>query len=134
MLLVCSLLKNYLLLKIMECYYCDWSLFEMMVQMLLKSSEINKTNKSQLCQKEKGKVWQIFLHATFMQPFQKGLQVFVEHLTELVISLHICGSNRIWTHNHLVHEWTLNHLAKLVKWLSFVVSTYLYGAFDCTLS
>ena len=38
--------------------------------------------------------------------------------------------NAIWTHNHLVCMWTLNHLAKLTKWLSFVVSTYLYGAFD----
>ena len=38
-----------------------------------------------------------------------------------------------WTraHNHLVHKWTLNHLAKLAKWLSCVVSTYLYGVFDC---
>ena len=25
----------------------------------------------------------------------------------------------------------LNHLAKLAKWLSCVVSTYMYGAFDC---
>ena len=33
------------------------------------------------------------------------------------------------THNHLVHKRTLNHLAKLAKWLS----TYLYGAFDCML-
>ena len=35
------------------------------------------------------------------------------------------------TQKHLVHKWTLNHLAKLAKWLSCVVSTYLYGAFDC---
>ena len=35
------------------------------------------------------------------------------------------------THNHLVRKRTLNHLAKLTKWLSWVVSTYLYGAFDC---
>ena len=34
------------------------------------------------------------------------------------------------THNHLVHKQTLNHLAKLAKWLSYVVSTYLYSAFD----
>ena len=40
-------------------------------------------------------------------------------------------SIRIRTHNHLVRKRTLNHLAKLVKWLSCVVSTYLYGAFDC---
>ena len=34
------------------------------------------------------------------------------------------------THNHLVRKQTLNHLAKLAKWLSCVVSTYLYGTFD----
>ena len=40
-------------------------------------------------------------------------------------------SNVIWTHNHLVRKRTLNHLAKLAKWLSCVVRAYLYGAFDC---
>ena len=35
------------------------------------------------------------------------------------------------TQNHLVLKWTLNHLAKMAKWLSCVLSTYLYGAFDC---
>ena len=35
------------------------------------------------------------------------------------------------THNHLFRKRTLNHLAKLAKWLSGVVSTSLYGAFDC---
>ena len=45
-----------------------------------------------------------------------------------------CLSDCNWTrtHNHLIHKQTLNHLAKLAKWLSCVVSTYLYGAFDCT--
>ena len=35
------------------------------------------------------------------------------------------------SHNHLVHKLTLNHLAKLAKWLSCVVGAYLYGAPDC---
>ena len=35
------------------------------------------------------------------------------------------------TQNNLVLKRTLNHLAKLVKWLSCVLSTYLYGAFYC---
>ena len=35
------------------------------------------------------------------------------------------------THNHLFPKRTLNHLAKLAKWLSCAVSTYLYGAFEC---
>ena len=33
--------------------------------------------------------------------------------------------------NHLVLKRTLNHLAKLTKRLSCVLSTYLYGAFNC---
>ena len=40
-----------------------------------------------------------------------------------------CNGTR--THNHLVRKRTLNHLPKLSKWLSFAVSTYLYGSFDC---
>ena len=39
--------------------------------------------------------------------------------------------NGTQTHIHLARKWTLNHLAKLAKYLSCVVSTYLYGAFDC---
>ena len=46
----------------------------------------------------------------------------------------ISDSNGIWTHNHLVHKWTLNHKAKLAKWLSCAVSTYLHNASDCMLS
>ena len=38
--------------------------------------------------------------------------------------------NVTWTHNHLVFKRILNHLAELTKWLSCVVSTYLYGASD----
>ena len=43
----------------------------------------------------------------------------------------LSGCNWTRTQNHLVLKGTLNHLAKLVKWLSCVLSTYLYGAFDC---
>ena len=39
--------------------------------------------------------------------------------------------NWIRNHNHLVRKRTLNHLPKLAKWLSCVVSTYLYDEFDC---
>ena len=38
--------------------------------------------------------------------------------------------DRTQTHNHLVCKGTLIHLTKLAKWLSCVVSTYLYGVFD----
>ena len=43
----------------------------------------------------------------------------------------LSDSNRIPNYNHLFRKETLKHLAKLAKWLSCVVSTYLYGAFDC---
>ena len=39
--------------------------------------------------------------------------------------------NRTQTHNHLDGKWKLNHLVKVAKWLSCLVSTYLYSAFDC---
>ena len=42
----------------------------------------------------------------------------------------LSDSNVIRTHNHLFRKRTLNHLAKLAKWLSCVVITYLYGVFD----
>ena len=38
------------------------------------------------------------------------------------------------TQNHLVRKRTLNHLAKLAKWWSCVLSAYLYNAFDCKYS
>ena len=34
-------------------------------------------------------------------------------------------------YNHLVSKHTLNHLAKLVKWFSCIMSSYLYVASDC---
>ena len=42
----------------------------------------------------------------------------------------LSDSNRIRTHNQLVRKRTLNHLAKLAKWLCCVASTYLHSAFD----
>ena len=43
----------------------------------------------------------------------------------------LSGCNETRTHNRFVRERTLHHLAKLTKWLSWVVSTYLYAAFNC---
>ena len=45
----------------------------------------------------------------------------------------LSDSQEVRTHNHLVRKRTLNHLAKLAKWLSCVVNSYLYGAFDSML-
>ena len=46
-------------------------------------------------------------------------------------SLSYCNGTQ--THNHLVRKRKLNGLCELTQWLSWVVSTYLYGAFDCML-
>ena len=46
----------------------------------------------------------------------------------------LSDSNVISTHNHLVCKQTLNHLAKMAKWLSCVMRAYLFGIFDCMLS
>ena len=45
----------------------------------------------------------------------------------------LIDSTGIWTHDHLVLKRTLNYLAKVAKWLSCVLSTYLHGGFDCML-
>ena len=47
--------------------------------------------------------------------------------------IQVSDSNEIWTHNRLICKRILKHLLKLAKWLSCVVSSYLYGAFDCML-
>ena len=50
-------------------------------------------------------------------------------ITKLVEAKPVENNNRIRTYIHLVCKRTLNHLAKLIKWLSCVLSTYLHGAF-----
>ena len=45
----------------------------------------------------------------------------------------LSDSNRTGTHKHLVCKRTLKNLVKLSKWLTCVVSSYLYGAIDCML-
>ena len=77
----------------------------------------------------------MFLSVTYAFQSESPLYICL-NVNELLVrnrsnvwSLSDCNGNR--THNHLVRQWTLNHLAKLSKWLSCVVSTYLYGAFDC---
>ena len=44
-------------------------------------------------------------------------------------SLTDCNWTR--TQNYLFRKRTFNHLAQLTKWLSLILSTYLYCAFDC---
>ena len=46
----------------------------------------------------------------------------------------LSDSSSMRTHKHLVCKQSLNHLAKMEKLLRCVMSTFLYGAFDCILS
>ena len=43
-------------------------------------------------------------------------------------SLSGCSWTR--THNHLVHKRTVDYFSKLVKWMTCILSSSLYGAFD----
>ena len=60
------------------------------------------------------------------QKNEVSLKILWVNVTKSAISC-----NWAQTQNHLVLKQTLNHLAKLAKWLSCVLSIYLYGAFDC---
>ena len=53
------------------------------------------------------------------------------HVTYAFFFFFLSDCNWTRTYKHLVCKRTLNHLAKLTKWLNYVVRTYLYGAFDC---
>ena len=53
------------------------------------------------------------------------------NIGNLEVAGYISDCNGSRTHYHLVRKRTLNHLAQLTEWLGWVVSTYLYGAFDC---
>ena len=68
------------------------------------------------------KIERVVWVSSHIDKFDKQVQIFDEKDT------------RIRNHNDLVCKWTLDHLANVaLKWLSCVVSTYLYGAFDCML-
>ena len=58
-----------------------------------------------------------------------NVKELLAHSRRHIWTLSDCNGTR--THNHLVRKPTLNHLAKLSKWLSCAVSTSLYGEFDC---
>ena len=75
----------------------------------------------------------------FSKNFNSSLNLHLElnldscqDISERQIGFSDCNWSRIY--NHLVHKGTLDHLAKPAKWLSCVVSTYLYGAFDSIFS
>ena len=77
-------------------------------------------------------------HITYAFQSESTLYIFL-HANKLLArnrcnigSLSNCSSIR--THNHLIRKRTLNQLAKHIKWLSWVVSAYLYGGIDCICS
>ena len=66
-------------------------------------------------------------HSIF--PWMSSNSLLFARNTRNIYSLSDWNGTR--NYNHLVPKRTLKHLAKLTKWLSSVVSTYLYGPFDC---
>ena len=76
-----------------------------------------------------------YYHVTYAFQSESTLYIF-QNVKELLAG----NRSDIWSdcngtepHNHLVRKRRLNHLVKLTKRLSRVVSTYLYGEFDCIL-
>ena len=86
-------------------------------------------------------VWWIWLHAFTMS--RKNFTVNPHSIVCLnVKELLVRSRHHIWnlgknnetsTQTHLICKRTLNHLAKLAKWLRNVVTTYVYSVFDCIL-
>ena len=58
------------------------------------------------------------------------INLFWVNLVQKLKVVSLIDSNGIRSHNHLIRKRTLNHLAKLAKRLSCVVSTHLYGEID----
>ena len=52
-----------------------------------------------------------------------------ETLLYFKVTKYLVDCNWTRTHKHLVCKWTLNHLVKVTKWFSWIVSSFLYGAF-----
>ena len=75
------------------------------------------------------KYWLCFYHVTYASEFTVCDCLFAQN-RDNIWKLSNCNETR--THNHLVCKRTLNHLAKLTKWLNWFVNTYLYGGLDCT--
>ena len=82
-----------------------------------------------------GRLWESFLvydhlwKSIFLSLYENKY-VYEYHHQNMMMIFYWSGRNGTRTHNHLVRKRTLNHLAKLAKSLSCVVSIYLYGAFD----
>ena len=81
-------------------------------------------------------VWCIWLYVIIMwhtrfrvNPSDLNVKELLARSRREILSLSECNWTR--THNHFVRKPTHNHLAKLTKWLSCVVSTDLYGGFGC---
>ena len=70
--------------------------------------------------------WKYLLTKTFTIKVTKCL---LDIESQIITFSSDCNGTR--THNYLARKRKLNHLAKLAKWLSCVVSIYLYGVFDC---
>ena len=86
-------------------------------------------------------IWQLLPNCVFLCHIRVSERIYTQYLPECQETpcskqaryLKLKWLQGIWTHNHLVHKGTLNHLALQTKWLRFVASTYLYDTFNCML-
>ena len=105
-------------------YFKNFSHFYRFAKLLKNITFLNKTK--QHCQ------WICYFIWIPPRPEKKRetSQASTQHFTFQTCKI-LSDCNWTWAQNHLFCQRTLNHLAKLTKWLSCVLSTYLYGVFDC---
>ena len=111
--------------------HCDWFLKQCMTKILKQGEKLKKIV---------NQIWsyKLFIASRWVNIKLRDRSFYDFHSSykrRLLINLlrgKMCSDcNWTRTQNHLVLKRTLNHLAKLTKWSSCVLSTYLYGAFDC---
>ena len=114
-----------------------WEYIELLSLLLKFFSNVSNVQKPRTFCLNYCDLCQCFVEGFFMNltswDFTKNWTHLLSSLYQLFFRKSEDHCNVIRTHNHLVRKRTFNHLDKLAKWLSCVVSTYRYGAFDCML-
>ena len=85
---------------ILKCFY-----------LLLPWSSIDFVSFSKAFSKGEVNLTVCYYHVTYGLPECQGTACLKQ------VPYLLSDSKIIWTHNHIVCKWTLNHLAKMVKWL-----------------
>ena len=119
------------------CIDCNWNRTQnnLLLKRTLKVAQVAKWSSCVLSAYLYGALDYTFCHGTYAFQSESTLYSCL-NVKELLAR----SRRKIWrwsdcnwnrTQNHLVLKPTLNHLAKLAKQWSCVLSTYLYGALEC---